>query len=1221
MNYRVSGGNQSEIIAEQCQDVFDVGYWECDPAAETVRCDEATHEMLGIDQERRVTLETWLSMIHPADRSRLAKRVTEVTTTDDCLDMRVRTASEDETEQLVHLRAEVTDDRLCGIVRDVTAQQAQTQQLERHEALFNNTQDAQFVIDVEQSGADTTQFVIEQVNQAYEQTVGVPAAEIEGKTPTEAFGEETGTEVTTQYRECVETQAVCQYEERFEHDGDTRIWETRLAPVVVDGDVTQLVGSTRDITAHKQQEQELHEVAEKLELAVEAANLGVWEWDLTTDSFEYNDQWAEIVGVDGEPADTEERVDIDLWESRIHPDDIEVLDQIQAGKLHQETDEWVGDHRLRTTNGGGDKEWKWVRAIGEIIERTPTGEPKRAAGVLHEIDNKKRAIETLRKEQTLFAQGPVVVFKWDNDPEAGWPVTYVSENVEDVFGYTPGELYAREPAYSEIIHDDDLAEVKKEVEEHSDSETEQFQHEPYRITTASGETRWVLDHTQNVRDEEGDIIERVGYVVDITGQKEREIQLEQAETVGEFGTWKWGVETDHNWWSERMYEIFEQPRDEGPLTYEEILQMTHPDDRAWVKESWESGSGETYDAEFRVQVNGTEKWIKAQCVRNFDADGEIAYSLGVFKNITDRKKHEQIRTSVIKTGRELLGLESSEKVLTKVATVAVDVFDAKASSVYLYDEENGLLSLEATAGTRHNSNDQQTVTPADEAVWNVYASQSRTVLSQKAATNHREEDINDKNETETQIDQCVDTENQGVECIIPLGTHGILLLNYETQKDTRQLLDLAEILGNITATALNQTERLSELQTENERLSSEIDTLEDRLELYESIQTVLQAVEAAESTADIRQQICQTLSTVVGFDGVWFGRPDYTDNYIEPVVKTTMPTEYFEKQEIELESDSQSPAARVVATQTEFRCRNIAKEKSRYEWHNTALVHGFQSVLSIPILHNNVLFGVLSIYSKQTNAFDEQTTAVLSKLGQFIGFALKTTGHQNAVTGEQTKQIDFDVDPTEHESHPIYKLCREVSISVVIENVSQRYDESHLIHTVIEDIDAETLDDAAAAIDGINSITPIGGRNESTYEIVTVGTSLPGKVIGTSAGLQSVKLSEQSCRISYIMPAKNDVQELISQVQGMFNTVSMKSKYKRDTQKETSVANINPNIVNKSLSERQQTILQAAYHSGYFDRDRKRTGGEIAASLDIAQPTFSKHLRKAQRNLFEAIWD
>lgn len=49
------------------------------------------------------------------------------------------------------------------------------------------------------------------------------------------------------------------------------------------------------------------------------------------------------------------------------------------------------------------------------------------------------------------------------------------------------------------------------------------------------------------------------------------------------------------------------------------------------------------------------------------------------------------------------------------------------------------------------------------------------------------------------------------------------------------------------------------------------------------------------------------------------------------------------------------------------------------------------------------------------------------------------------------------------------------------------------------------------------------------------------------------------------------------------------------------------------VTDRQLETLQTAYHSGYFERPRERTGEEVAESPDITRPTFNGHLRSTER--------
>jgi PAS domain S-box-containing protein len=148
-----------------------------------------------------------------------------------------------------------------------------------------------------------------------------------------------------------------------------------------------------------------------------------------------------------------------------------------------------------------------------------------------DVTERKRTQQQLEEERDVFAQGPAIVFRWEPDEAGGWPVEYVSENVEDVLGYTPDELESGEVPYTELLLEEELDRIAREVEANSDDSTERFSHEPYRVRTKDGEIRWVKDVTKIVRDDAGEITSYLGYLVDITERKNREQELRRYETL------------------------------------------------------------------------------------------------------------------------------------------------------------------------------------------------------------------------------------------------------------------------------------------------------------------------------------------------------------------------------------------------------------------------------------------------------------------------------------------------------------------------------------------------------------------------------------------------------------------------------------------------------------------------------------------------------------------
>lgn len=148
--------------------------------------------------------------------------------------------------------------------------------------------------------------------------------------------------------------------------------------------------------------------------------------------------------------------------------------------------------------------------------------------------NKKLHIEIVEHKQAeaaviaatkIINRSPIVAFLWKN--EEGWPVEYVSDNVEKLLGYSKQEFIDGTINYSKIIHKDDIFKVNEEVSKFSNNKSLQsFTHEPYRIITKNGEIKWLNDITFIIRDAKGEITHYEGIVYDFTDQKQAKEALE-----------------------------------------------------------------------------------------------------------------------------------------------------------------------------------------------------------------------------------------------------------------------------------------------------------------------------------------------------------------------------------------------------------------------------------------------------------------------------------------------------------------------------------------------------------------------------------------------------------------------------------------------------------------------------------------------------------------------
>ncbi len=135
--------------------------------------------------------------------------------------------------------------------------------------------------------------------------------------------------------------------------------------------------------------------------------------------------------------------------------------------------------------------------------------------------------EVSKITNNLIKKSPVVWFLWKK--KYNWPVEFVSDNVETVFGYTKDDFMSEKVMYSEIIHPDDIQRVQKEVISQSKTGTSSIIHEPYRIITKTGEIKWLNDITLIRRNKNNEITHYEGIVIDIIEQYNREKSLKESE--------------------------------------------------------------------------------------------------------------------------------------------------------------------------------------------------------------------------------------------------------------------------------------------------------------------------------------------------------------------------------------------------------------------------------------------------------------------------------------------------------------------------------------------------------------------------------------------------------------------------------------------------------------------------------------------------------------------
>jgi PAS domain S-box-containing protein len=272
-----------------------------------------------------------------------------------------------------------------GFVTDVTERKQADAALETNrtflQSIYATVDLAIFVIDTTTEG----DFRYIEVNPAFESLTGIPATEIRGRRPQDlvpVVSAEMAASLRINYRRCRDAGVSFEYEESITWRGRRMWWLTRLTPVVgADGTVARLIGRSLDITERKTIELRLHTMSERLQLATESGQIGIWDFDIALKTLAWDERMLTLYGF----ADGEFNGDHRTWMECVHPDDRSRLEQVFRDALSGQK---AFDTTFRIVRRDGAR--RFIRACA-YVQRDAAENPLRIVGINWDITDEHEA--------------------------------------------------------------------------------------------------------------------------------------------------------------------------------------------------------------------------------------------------------------------------------------------------------------------------------------------------------------------------------------------------------------------------------------------------------------------------------------------------------------------------------------------------------------------------------------------------------------------------------------------------------------------------------------------------------------------------------------------------------------------------------------------------------------------------------------------------------------
>ncbi len=165
---------------------------------------------------------------------------------------------------------------------------------------------------------------------------------------------------------------------------------------------------------HVAVEAELQVSQQRLTLALQAANQGLYDLNIQTGDAVVNDTYATMLGYDPKHF----RETNAAWHERLHPDDREKVYQVYTDYVAGRLKVYRVEFRQKTASG----DWRWILSMGRLVERDNQGRPLRMLGTHTDITERKsaeaRSVDALAFAQAVLHSSPVGVIAYGADGRA-----------------------------------------------------------------------------------------------------------------------------------------------------------------------------------------------------------------------------------------------------------------------------------------------------------------------------------------------------------------------------------------------------------------------------------------------------------------------------------------------------------------------------------------------------------------------------------------------------------------------------------------------------------------------------------------------------------------------------------------------------------------------------------------------------------------------------------
>jgi PAS domain S-box-containing protein len=795
----------------------------------------------------------------------------------------------------------------------------------------------------------------------------------------------------------------------------------------------------------------------------------------------------------------------------------------------------------------------------------------------------------------------------------GWEVDLRSETLRwtdeiyRIHGLNPGTAVSVDDAIA-FYHPEDR-ETVQEAYRRLTTEGEPYDLE-CRIVTTADEVRWVRTMGNPWR-EDGEIVGVHGAFQDITERKQREHELlGKSRALDEAPV---GVAiTDPTQADNPMVYVNAKFAEITGYTPEETLGRncrflqgadTQPETVAALRA--EIANEDDVSMELRnYRKDGAAFWNQLEIAPVHDETGELVNYVGFQQDVTERvrrkqalQKRERVLGELHTSTRAFYPSESARDIAAFLVEFIDRAFAFGYVSVKQFDEDSGELTpAAASSGATDSPTALGSVAPGPNPIWQAYQQGESTVFDGEYLPHVA-------GPADEPVQQAL---------VVPIGDFGVVVAfdtdHSEIDSVDVELIEVAAANAEAAFQQLRSDQRRREISTELSTHQSTIEALTDSLDALRAIHS---QVADSDSEAAIERAVCAGVLDLDTVDFAWIGRPNGRAADIEPTEWAGDGEEYLDS--IAADDASRLPAGRAATDRTTVSVSAIAARVLDEPWAKAALSVGYGSAYSVPLVYDDVLYGVLSVYSRREDGFDQLHANLLENVASLAVTYSRILDHRYAEAGAGYVEREFRLGGS---TYPLQRLATATGSRIRFDTVAETTDETMRILVTVLEGDSEAVRSKAAASAGVLAAETFGTAGNGQLSL-TVKKPFLASVVAKHGGRLVGSVSEPSgTTVRVAAPEQAAKRPLIASLLSRYPEIELLAQ--RQT---TEPDAIETTTAVELLTDRQHEILTAAYHGGYYETPRRVTGEALAESFGISSPTVYNHLQAAHRTLLGAIFE